>query len=673
MNILELQRDLQRKYKNVGSKVEAIWRQFTPKQRETAMRETVGDGKVLRNSRDPGLGRLNEIIPEWNLEDITSSAEFFLERLKFRVEADLQLQHFEGVNGGPGDQEVIQAAARRLNPQRKELWGVFVRLDQTYGQWVKPNGADGLRRTEDFAARWKLILPSHEALPLIERQKNTFLYYNHLIEEILDMGSQSRAKKAVSKKPSKDAASALANLTIAPKPLKASISEVIAQAIEQKVAAEDYLHLLRREPLVLNQAVNRKYHSRPELVPDDRGRIMPLFTDKHISTALFDVLADAVKIIVTWDYISRLVRILDGLTDKVRRPLVLQELSNTCHLEYRRAQMAFRRQMSTSPGFAGRRFKRITVGDVSRVAIKGQPSDVTVSDPQLHYVLRLCHPDTNHRDAAQWIQKLDDHNNRHADDRVRLDGDQVSALGDLAIIVSFMHTLSTTIALVSGSKKSGLLFTGRTAKLDAELDQYKARADFGDHVVPMDNLLEPGVATNALQALHDFIIEQAGASVGILYEDMLQECLGDIEKKAVHAEARLEQGEKQTFVPLPSEEPGAKPTSFQVEQRREKAKTRPAEAIPAHDITAIAPQQEEAVAEPTPCSKVKSSTAAVFTTLFAKSEARGSVTWAAFAAAMTELGFSVTPKGGSVFTFNPPESMAEKGSLTLHRPHVSEI
>jgi hypothetical protein len=39
---------------------------------------------------------------------------------------------------------------------------------------------------------------------------------------------------------------------------------------------------------------------------------------------------------------------------------------------------------------------------------------------------------------------------------------------------------------------------------------------------------------------------------------------------------------------------------------------------------------------------------------------------------MADLGFSVMPKGGSVFTFNAPASM-ESRPITLHRPHVFEI
>jgi hypothetical protein len=242
------------------------------------------------------------------------------------------------------------------------------------------------------------------------------------------------------------------------------------------------------------------------------------------------------------------------------------------------------------------------------------------------------------------------------------------ALGDLTIIVSFMHTLSTSIAMVPSSRKSGLLFTARVCEVDTELDQYEAEADFGDHLVPMDNILEPGVAGNALQALSGFVIDRAGASLGALYEDMLTECLDDIEKIYSETKARLEKDEKKTaYVPLSAEEP--KSISLRVERRREKEKTRPAEAN-VYDITAPAPTHPDD--EPPPRFKVKASVASVFNTMFAKSEARGSVSWADFAAAMAELGFSVTPKGGSIFTFNPPESI-ESTSLTLHRPHASDI
>lgn len=323
---------------------------------------------------------------------------------------------------------------------------------------------------------------------------------------------------------------------------------------------------------------------------------------------------------------------------------------------------------------AAKSFRRITTGESSKIAIKGQPSDHTVSNPQLHYILRLCHPDTKHTDAARWIRTLDDHNTRHPDDRQRLDAGQVLALGDLAIIVSFMHTLSTSLAMVAtqGSKKLGILFTGRTTALDTELAQYKAETDFGDHLVPADNLLEPNVAGDALKSLNEFISERAGISLGSLYEELLQHCLNDVEKKCSDAKLRLDKAEKQqSYIPPRVEEP--KPASFRAEQRREKAKTRPADEASIYEITAIAVPQLEAAVVPAPRLKVKASTASVFQTIFAKVKARGSVSWADFAGAMADLGFSVTPKYGSVFTFHPPESMGAPRSITLHRPHASEI
>lgn len=178
---------------------------------------------------------------------------------------------------------------------------------------------------------------------------------------------------------------------------------------------------------------------------------------------------------------------------------------------------------------------------------------MTVADLQLHCILRLCHPDTSHKDAAQWIQKLGLHNLKHVDECARIVENQVMALGDLAIIVSFMHTLSSFLAMPTRSKKSGLLFTGRTAKLDAEVGQLRDKADFGDRLVPMGNILEPGVAGNALQALNDFVVEQVGAGLGSLYEDTLRACLDDVEEKCLHAKARFDKTEAKAkkFVPPP--------------------------------------------------------------------------------------------------------------------------
>lgn len=59
--------------------------------------------------------------------------------------------------------------------------------------------------------------------------------------------------------------------------------------------------------------------------------------------------------------------------------------------------------------------------------------------------------------------------------------------------------------------------------------------------------------------------------------------------------------------------------------------------------------------------------------LFDKAKARGSVAWTSFESAMVDLGFSIVPKFGPVYTFVPPKSMEATTSLTVHRPHKASI
>lgn len=263
-------------------------------------------------------------MPDWNLEDITSNPDIFLQRLEFRVEADLHRQLFEGANGGPGDREIVQPRAEQRTSARKDDWASFMTVDKNYGRYLEPNGPEGRRSLEDMAVRSGLLVPANEAELLIPRQANTLRFYNDLIEEILGLGSQTRIEKIPTKKSTPATASTMASLRIDPKPMKASLPEVIAQAVEQKIALEDWLSVLRSEAVVLNQAVNIMFFSRPELVPDDRGRVLPLMTDKYLSSTFFEVMKEAVKGIVVWDYIIRLLRLLEGLDDKVKRPIVMQ-------------------------------------------------------------------------------------------------------------------------------------------------------------------------------------------------------------------------------------------------------------------------------------------------------------------------------------------------------------
>lgn len=669
LDVQELYRDLGRKYRNIGSKVDTIWRNFTPKQREIAMRESTGDGIVLRHSRDPGLGGLAHYIPEYNLRDMTSKPKHFLDIFKFRALTPLTHQLYEGVNGGPGDREMWEKSGARHRLGNENERTVFME-GPLYGKTLEATAGGHFPMLSSTQAN-SVLIPGTVGRPVLMRQQYLFQFLNHIIEEILDLDSETRHKQAPKRNVDKALATAASQLAIQPKPLKSSLPEVRAQAMESKAALEDYLFLLRAEPVVLNQAVNAAYWSRAELVPDDRGRILPVITDRHLSAAFFEAVTTAVKTIAIWDYILLLLQLLESASDKVKKGLIMQELSNTCQLEFCRAQDALKRSVTPQGHVASKAFKRMTDSSSghSKIAMKRKPAEYTVSDPQLHYILQLCHPDTSPAAAAQWIQKIDDHNARYDEDRKKLDDPEVAALGDLAVIVSFMHVTSTAISMVPVSRKSGVLFTARSAELETELNNIKLTADFGDYLVPIDSLLGPQVAGNALVALDEFVVKETGARLGSLYEDIVQDALQDLEQKYLETKARMDKADKTTYVPLPE---GPSPSAdARVALRKAKDKTRPAGS----SVYTISPPPETpqvVITEPQQHFQVKAATASVFTTLFSRSEAHGSVSWTSFEAAMADLGFSVTPKGGSVFTFNPPASMNSR-PITLHRPHVSEI
>ena len=602
---------------------------------------------------------------------MTTGPEHFLNIFKFRASTPLYDQLYEGASEGLADRELIENGGLRADAHPEEKT-IFLEGEH-YGTMLMPGPASGGTFPGlPFESAKFIIIPRVIGELILVRQQYLFSFLNHIVEDILELGSETRNKNAPEKHGNEALITAVSNLRTQPKSLKSSLPEVRAQALESKAALEDHLYLLRTEPVVLNDAVNVAYWSRAELVPDDLGRILPALTDRYLSVAFFDSVTTAVKAIAIWDYILQLLQLFDDANGKVAQGLIIQELSNTFDLEYCRARENFKRKVAPQMHVAGKRFKRITdkASVQSKIAMKGQPADCTVSDPQLHYILRLCHSDTTAVAAAQWIQKLDAHNGQYADDREKLTEAEMDAFDDLAIIVSFMHMTSTAISMAPVSPKSGLLFAARVATLDADLSMLKPRADFRDHLVPIDNLLEPQVSDNALAALDDFITRETGSKLGSLYENVVQDSLKDLEKMCAEAKARLEDsGRKTTYIPLPAE---ALPSGdAKVTQRKTKERAHPTPPS-VYAITGTTEAPQTVVSEPVQQHHVKGTTASLFTTLFSRSQARGSIAWTDFESAMADLEFSVTPKAGSRIAFNPPSSI-EGGPATIHRPHGSEI
>jgi hypothetical protein len=304
-----------------------------------------------------------------------------------------------------------------------------------------------------------------------------------------------------------------------------------------------------------------------------------------------------------------------------------------------------------------------------RVGIKGKPEDIATSDPQLHYMLRLCQPKLTIPNATTCLTKLSEYHTSHPQKWEELEDREADALGDLAIIIGFIQDLASVIFIPSFSNNKGQMFASKAQELESEFNQVKDQFDLLDFVVPIDNLLEPGVATGALKKLDQFAIENSGTKMGFIYQDMVTDCLSRIQEQCNEAKAKLAQGLKAELSSAPPKTP--EPTSVRVEQRKQKEKTRPSHSS-IYDIVTPKPSPQEPASLPRTF-KIDQSTAEIFARLFSRSESRGPVAWAAFADAMAKLGFSISPKYGSVYTFYPPDSMTAKKSFTVHRPHQSKM
>jgi hypothetical protein len=210
MNVQELHRGLACKHRNVGSKVDAIWRNFTRKQREEAMRESTGDGEVLMHRHDRGLDGLADLIPEYNLRDMTSTPEHFLENFKFRATTPLLTQLYEGANGEPGDREMMEKTGLRYPGASEGELTAFFEGDN-YGRSVRPApGFTGLRTPNADL----FVIPREIGGSIVVRQQYLPQFINHIVEEILDLGSETRAKNAPEKIPQEALATAFTNLSV---------------------------------------------------------------------------------------------------------------------------------------------------------------------------------------------------------------------------------------------------------------------------------------------------------------------------------------------------------------------------------------------------------------------------------------------------------------------------
>ncbi|KAJ5158920.1 uncharacterized protein N7500_008571 [Penicillium coprophilum] len=653
-----LHSDLSRKYRYHAAVIETIWKSFSPNERANCFKAGAADGAVLKHPLDRSLGVVYKIIPELNLNDIMSNPDYLLNILKYRATTTLFEQYCNGCNGGPGDHAIIEESVRTQGLKHVNSF------KNCYTMFQDPM----------YATSYKIV--AQEALAVFEPAIRARVCIPQSVGEDRRAEPERPQPQERKKKPTdKGAAAALSKPPTQRPQKKLTLSDLVVTARYNQDTREGYLNLLSSEPVVLAHAVNIWFFSRPELVPDEKGRRLPVHTDKYISGAVFEAVHSSIQGAAIWKYIASILEQLQrSAGDTACRPLLLQEISNICQLELNRAQTLLKRHIQTGTG--SKWFKRTSnaydnAGN-PRVGIKGKPEDLTTSDPQLFYLLRLCQPKLTVPTAVKCVKSLNEYHETHARDLEKLGEREADALADLAIIVRFIQELSSVIPIPSFSNNKGQLFALKSQELESEFNQVKDQLDLLDFVVPIDNLLEPGMANGALKKLDEFVIEKSGTKMGFLYQDMVMDCLSALQGQCNEAKAKLAQGLNAEISFAPAMK-APESTAVRVEQRKQKEKTRPSHSSIYDIVTPAEPSTPQQPSLPPRTLKVDESTAETFSQLFCRSQSRGSVPWANFTEAMGKLGFSISPKYGSVYTFYPPDSMMVDRSFTVHRPHQSKI
>ncbi|PVH89460.1 hypothetical protein DL98DRAFT_614758 [Cadophora sp. DSE1049] len=606
-----------------------------------------------------------------NLQEI-SEDDRLLGLMRHRAKASLWEQYRSGVGDEPGDAAFIEQSMRvndaRNSCDRGNALRYWLNIFSDNEEYVKRVPYPNRVKYEEAYVLYSGTATSGKCLRrsigdlVLRRQHHMLQSLNALFVNTIVIDTAYKRAKAVTAAPivptrrMEEAMKLFSDFRITYLPEKLTVQDILGSAIQQKESSEDVLSLCRTEPSVLYQMVSSWLVARPELVPDYKGQRLPVTTDKYISISVFDMVHGKIAGVAIWDYICRLLKqLIDQPDDQILKAIALQELATVCHMEYCWVWRHFKHSLQLGP--CQKHLERVPGGledGVTLVKVKDKPE--VKRDPQTYYLLSLCQ-ESEATPAISLIKKLDELHQTDPATRGRMRQTEFEAFSDLAVTASFILHITSVVSLPTKAGRKGQIYKTRWKALDAELQSLKEVADLSEFVVPTTNLFEKKNANGAMDALDEFILDKAGTKLEFLYQDMIEECLENI--RDYHEQQQSKVAQKKVELPpcIPSIE--TLTPKARIELRREKDKTRPAHSSFFHAPTT--PIDYSGSEEEITRFKVRQDTPDTFSVLFSRGEARGSIHWADFEAAMVDLGFSVIPKFGSVFTFLPPAEIgAEK-------------
>lgn len=194
--------------------------------------------------------------------------------------------------------------------------------------------------------------------------------------------------------------------------------------------------------------------------------------------------------------------------------------------------------------------KIATLGDkngLPRVVMKETPAILTRSNPQLHDKLRLCQPATDAAHAVAWIYKLSLSRlpNNFPEEQSKSSLAETEYLHNLAVIAMF------TKEQARSSHSFHLSHQGTNVPLPAGgargAGQHATEGKLTSviYFVPTTTLLEPGTGESAVIELDTFLFNRAVVEPSLVYQDLVEDSLADLElqyRGAIAARERYNKG-----------------------------------------------------------------------------------------------------------------------------------
>uniref|UniRef100_A0A093VBE3 Uncharacterized protein n=1 Tax=Talaromyces marneffei PM1 TaxID=1077442 RepID=A0A093VBE3_TALMA len=535
--------DLQRRWEVHCERVEDLWRNFTLSQREAIFLAGVKTDKVLKDPNDQSIFRLYALIPEMNIRDIKGLPDYFLDHFEFRAATSLTQQYRIGLEGAKGDHQVIMesVAINKVDGNRdfeNEL--TFFMDEDRYGDRYKAKTQEDHQHVLydlQSAVKAGLVVPRGIGELILERQSYILKHLCILVDDILKLGAiiDETGKEYILPREAARMAFSTYPDDVDPQPI--CVLDLVTAAFDRKTSFEAYWNLCHANPAFLANAVNLWYSTRPDLVPDEKGRRMPLASDEYVSRSIFEAIHNVVIGIAIWDILYALVKTFLETLDESEQAIISQEISNICHYEYERIRKDFKRFVQL--GIGSKYFKRLSnVFDngTPRVTSKAIPDRVMKDDPQLHHILRLCQPVSGVTQAVRWKNMLDQLHYNKPLELDKMEESEFNALGEVSLTINLVNTLIASLQLPTASPKKGLTYISKLKELLARLDPLKTHTNLRKLAISLDDLNNPNLAKEALNIVSRFSEYYAGGSMVSLYQNLNKEFLQDLEVQLQEAE-----------------------------------------------------------------------------------------------------------------------------------------